>query len=234
MGVELDEIFDNFDQNIIFKDKSYLQLQYKPSSVPHRGEQIKLVASILAPVLRGERTSNLFVYGNTGTGKTLSILYVKDALEKRMQKSDLRDFDLKIEYLNCKLKQVADTEYRILAALIEQLGGKVPSTGLPTQEVYSRFIDLIDSKKQIVVLILDEIDQIINKISNNFLSKFSCVAIISQKNFFNSEKIFKFFRKFFKNFHQINHSKNRQNRQMKSNIPPKHIWIPKTHQKNCR
>jgi len=166
---ELDEIFDNFDQNIIFKDKSYLQLQYKPSSVPHRGEQIKLVASILAPVLRGERTSNLFVYGNTGTGKTLSILYVKDALEKRMQKSDLRDFDLKIEYLNCKLKQVADTEYRILAALIEQLGGKVPSTGLPTQEVYSRFIDLIDSKKQIVVLILDEIDQIINKISNNFL-----------------------------------------------------------------
>lgn len=166
---ELEDLFDNFDQNTIFKNKSYIQTQYKPDSVPHRGEQIKQVASILAPVLRGERTSNLFVYGNTGTGKTLSILYVKDALEKRMKKGEKQDFDLRIEYLNCKLKQVADTEYRILAALIEQLGGNVPATGLPTQEVYARFINLIDSKKQIVVLILDEIDQIINKISNNFL-----------------------------------------------------------------
>jgi cell division control protein 6 len=166
---ELDEIFDNFDQNSVFKDKSYIQTQYKPDTVPHRVDQIKQVASILAPVLRGERTSNLFIYGNTGTGKTLSVLYVKDALEKRMKKNEGNDFELRIEYLNCKLKQVADTEYRILAALIYQLGGSVPSTGLPTQEVYSRFIDLIDSKKQVIVLILDEIDQIVNKISNNFL-----------------------------------------------------------------
>ncbi len=166
---ELDDLFDNFDQNTIFKNKSYIQAQYKPDTVPHRGEQIKQVASILAPVLRGERTSNLFVYGNTGTGKTLSILYVKEALENRMKKGEKQNFELKIEYLNCKLKQVADTEYRILAALIEQLGGSVPATGLPTQEVYSRFINLIDAKKQIIVLILDEIDQIVNKISNNFL-----------------------------------------------------------------
>lgn len=166
---ELDDLFDNFDKNNIFKDKSFLQTQHKPENVPHRSEQIKMVASILAPALRGERTSNLFVYGNTGTGKTLSIMYVKDALEKRMQKSEVNDFELKIEYLNCKLRQVADTEYRILAALIGQLGGSVPATGLPTQEVYNRFIDLVDSKKQLLILILDEIDQIVNKISNNFL-----------------------------------------------------------------
>lgn len=166
---ELDDLFDNFDKNNIFKDKSFLQTQHKPDTVPHRSEQIKMVASILAPALRGERTSNLFVYGNTGTGKTLSIMYVKDALEKRMKKSEVNEFELKIEYLNCKLKQVADTEYRILAALIKQLGGSVPATGLPTQEVYNRFIDLIDSKKQLLILILDEIDQIVNKMSNNFL-----------------------------------------------------------------
>ncbi len=169
MSDELEEIFDSFDENNIFKDKSFLQTNYKPETIPHRGEQIKQIASILAPVLRGEKTSNLFLYGNTGTGKTLSILKVRDALQKRMQKSDDSDFELKLHYLNCKLKQVADTEYRILAELIRQLGGSVPATGLPTQEVYSRFIDLVDSKKQLVVLILDEIDQIVKKISNNFL-----------------------------------------------------------------
>ena len=169
MGSELDEIFDSFDKNNIFKDKTFLQINYKPENIPHRGEQIKQIASILAPVLRGEKTSNLFLYGNTGTGKTLSILKVQDALEKRKQKTDESDFELKIQYLNCKLKQVADTEYRILAELIRQLGGEVPATGLPTQAVYDKFIEIIDSKKQLIVLILDEIDQVVKKISNNFL-----------------------------------------------------------------
>ncbi|MBS3084816.1 orc1/cdc6 family replication initiation protein [Candidatus Pacearchaeota archaeon] len=166
---ELDKIFDSFDKNHIFKDKSLLQADYKPETIPHRDKEIKQIASILAPVLRGEKTSNLFLYGNTGTGKTLSILKVQEALEKRMQKNPNPDFELRIQYLNCKLKQVADTEYRILAEIIKQLGGKVPATGLPTQSVYNKFIELIEEKKQLVVLILDEVDQLVNKISNNFL-----------------------------------------------------------------
>ena len=167
MSDELDEIFESFDKNSIFKDKVYLQSNHKPGEIPHRNEQIKQVASILAPALRGDRTSNLFLYGKTGTGKTLSIQYVKDELYKRIKKDS--DFELRIEYLNCKLKKVSDTEYRILAELIKQLGGEVPSTGLPTQAVYSKFVDLIDSKKQLIILILDEIDQTVKKISNNFL-----------------------------------------------------------------
>jgi cell division control protein 6 len=167
MSDELDEIFESFDKNNIFKDKIYLQSNYKPEEIPHRNDQIKQIASILAPALRGDRTSNLFLYGKTGTGKTLSIQYVKDALYKRIKKES--SFELKIEYLNCKLKKVSDTEYRILAELIKQLGGEVPSTGLPTQAVYDKFVDLIDSKKQLIILILDEIDQTVKKISNNFL-----------------------------------------------------------------
>jgi cell division control protein 6 len=169
MADDLDEIFDSFDENNIFKDKFLLQSNYMPEEIPHREKEIKQIASILAPVLRGEKTSNLFLYGNTGTGKTLSILKVQEALEKRMQKNSDSGFELKIQYLNCKLKQVADTEYRILAEIIRQLGGEIPATGLPTQAVYSRFIELIEQRKQLVILILDEIDQLVKKISNNFL-----------------------------------------------------------------
>ena len=79
------------------------------------------------------------------------------------------DFKLRVEYLNCKLKKVSDTEYRILAELIKKLGGSVPVTGLPTETVYNKFIDLIDKEKQLVVLILDEIDQTVKKISDGFL-----------------------------------------------------------------
>src|SRR3990167_8910273 len=123
---EVDGIFDSFDSSNIFRDKSLLQSNYKPDQILHREEQIKQIASILAPVLRGEKPSNLFLYGKTGTGKTLSINYVSEELQKR-QKSESPS-NLRIEYLNCKLKKVSDTEYRILAELIKKLGGEVPQT----------------------------------------------------------------------------------------------------------
>jgi cell division control protein 6 len=167
MKLEIGKIFDNFDENGIFKDKSILQANYAPSEIPHREEQIKQIASILAPVLRGEKTSNLFLYGKTGTGKTLAARYVQEELYKRVKKD--ADFKLKIEYLNCKLKKVSDTEYRILAELVKKMGGEVPLTGLPTQAIYSKFIETIDSEKNLIVLILDEIDQTVKKISNDFL-----------------------------------------------------------------
>ena len=167
MSNELDKIFDNFDKNNIFKNKSLLQINHKPEEIPHRKEQIKQIASILAPILRGERASNLFLYGKTGTGKTLSVQYVRDEILKRVKKD--ADFDIRMEYLNCKLKKVSDTEYRILAELIKKFGEEIPATGLPTQSVYSKFIEIIDSKKQLVVLILDEIDQTVKKISSDFL-----------------------------------------------------------------
>lgn len=167
MKTDLDKIFDSFEENRVFKDKSLLQANYRPEEIPHRDEQIKQIASILAPVLRGEKTSNLFLYGKTGTGKTLSVQYVRDELLKRVKKD--AGFKLRIEYLNCKLKKVSDTEYRILAELIRKLGGTVPNTGLPTETVYNKFIDIIDSEKQFIVLILDEIDQAVKKISSDFM-----------------------------------------------------------------
>ena len=167
MVVELNNIFESFDKNLIFKNKSLLQTRYQPKDIPYRDDQIKQIALVLAPVLRGERTSNLFLYGKTGTGKTLSIQHVKEELLKRV-KSD-SEYKLKIEYLNCKLKKVSDTEYRILSEIIKKLGGKVPATGLPTQSVYSKFIEIVDSEKQLVVLILDEVDQTTKRLSNDFL-----------------------------------------------------------------
>ncbi len=166
MGVELKEIFESAVNNSLFKNKSVLQVKYTPESIPHRDKQIKSLAGTLASALRGERPSNLFIYGKTGTGKTLSVIYVRDELVKKAEELDV---NVRFEYLNCKLKKVADTEYRILAALIGQLGGEVPSTGLPTDQIWSKFIELVDTKKQLVVFIFDEIDQAIKKISDNFL-----------------------------------------------------------------
>jgi archaeal cell division control protein 6 len=170
MGVELGDIFNSAVNNSLFSDKSVLQTRYTPRSIPHRDEQIKAIATILASALRGERPSNLFVYGKTGTGKTLSVQYVQDELVKKSKELSV---DVKFEYLNCKLKKVSDTEYRILAALIEKLGGSVPATGLPTDQVWSRFIELVDKKEQLIIFIFDEIDQAVKKMNDGFLYSFT-------------------------------------------------------------
>ncbi len=168
MVVKLDKIFDSVNKNSIFKNKSVLQTNYTPETIPHRDKEIEQIAAILAPSLKGEKTSNLFIYGKTGSGKTLSIQYVRDELLKRV-KNNSEGVSLKIEYLNCKLKKIADTEYRILAELIKKLGGEVPVTGLPTESIYNKFIDMIDKDKHLLILILDEVDQAVKKISDNFL-----------------------------------------------------------------
>lgn len=164
---KLDQIFDSFTASNLFKNKSVLQSNYSPETILHRAAQVESIASILGPTLNGERASNLFLYGKTGTGKTLSARYVGEKLETRAK--SLGKTNLKFLYINCKSKKISDTEYRIIAELITQLGGKVPTTGLPTDAVYSKFIDLIDDKKQIVVLVLDEVDQAVKKISDNFI-----------------------------------------------------------------
>jgi len=164
---KIDKLFDSYVSNSLFKDKIVLQANYTPETIPHREKQIESVASIIAPALRGEKISNLFLFGKTGTGKTLSVLHVGNKVKDKLKQ--LEQDHVKFLYLNCKLRKVADTEYRIIAELIKLLGGSVPATGLPTDVVYSKFVDLVDNKKQMVILVLDEIDQAVKKISDNFI-----------------------------------------------------------------
>lgn len=163
----LSSFFENFlKKEPLFTDKAVLQSSYTPKNVPFREEQIQQIAGILAPALRLDKPSNIFIYGKTGSGKTLSVRHVAENI---LDVCKEKKINLDIVYLNCKLKRVSDTEYRIIAQLAREMGKEVPSTGLPTDDVYKTFVKLVDSKKQLVILILDEIDQLVNKAGDEIL-----------------------------------------------------------------
>lgn len=166
MALNIDKIFDNVIRKSIFKNKAVLQSDHTPEIIPHRENQIKQVAKILSCSLRLEKPSNLFIYGKTGTGKTLVVRYVINEMLKKTQELNI---PLKLVYTNCKLKKISDTEYRILAEIINLLGGKVPATGLPTDTIYRKFVELTDEKQQLVIIVLDEIDEAVKKIGDAFL-----------------------------------------------------------------
>src|SRR3989338_6169626 len=159
--------FENYlKKESIFREKTVLLSSYDPDDVLYRKEQLQEVANILAPALRLEKPSNLFIYGKTGTGKTLSVRHVLRSMVEIAQKNQV---PLKSIYINCKLKRVADTEYRLISQLIKEFGQEVPSTGLPTDEVYNIFYQLLDRQDQTVLLVLDEIDQLTKKIGDEVL-----------------------------------------------------------------
>lgn len=167
MSQQLTSFLENFmKRGSLFKDKKALQGNYTPKNVPYRDEQINQLASILAPALRMEKPSNVFIYGKTGTGKTLVTKHVTSNILALAQKNNLY---IRIFYLNCKLKRIADTEYRLIAQLAREFGEEVPATGLPTDEVYKIFIKGLEKQKTLLVIILDEIDQLVNKTGDEIL-----------------------------------------------------------------
>lgn len=159
--------FEQFlNKKSLFANKSALQAGYAPGTIPHRDTQITQVANVLAPALKGEKPSNLFIYGKTGTGKTLVVKYTTEQIASVSQQ---RTLPVKVVYINCKLKKVADTEYRLVAQLSKEFGKEVPPTGLPTDEVYRIFFSALDRQKQVVILVLDEIDELVGKAGDELL-----------------------------------------------------------------
>ncbi|MFH1456484.1 MAG: ORC1-type DNA replication protein [archaeon] len=150
----------------LFLNKRVLQSNYTPEEIPHREDQMEKIAGILAPALRTDKPSNLFLYGKTGTGKTLVVKYVTDQILELAKKNKL---SIKVVYINCKLRGTADTEYRLVAEVARNFGVEVPATGLPTDEVYKIFLAELEKRKVLLILILDEIDQLIHKAGDEIL-----------------------------------------------------------------
>lgn len=173
-------LFEKFlRKDSLFQDKTTLQATYIPGEIRHRDEQIDAIANILAPALRGEKPSNLFVYGKTGSGKTLAVSYVAKKLQETAASQDVR---LRAVYLNCKLKHVADTEYRIIAQLSRSLGKTIPPTGLPTDEVYNQFYAALEKQEANIIIVLDEIDQLIKKTGDGIIYNFTRINTELQRS----------------------------------------------------
>lgn len=141
----------------IFNNKEVLRPTYTPDTLVHRDEQINNLATILVSALRGDTPSNILIYGKTGTGKTAASRHVGRELERIGEQLNVQ---CSVVYVNC---EVIDTQYRLLANLARQFGEDVPMTGWPTDQVFAKFKEAVDSKKQVIIIILDEIDKLVKK-----------------------------------------------------------------------
>jgi len=141
----------------LFARKEVLRHSYTPDELPHRHREIRQLAMILSSTLRNEESSNILIYGKSGTGKTIVSRFVCQELEKASKKLKI---PVKTAYINC---EITDTQYRVLQTLADNFGARVPFTGWPTDRVYHAFLQAVDREGQGVVIILDEVDRLVQK-----------------------------------------------------------------------
>ncbi|MFH0837306.1 MAG: ATP-binding protein [Candidatus Aenigmatarchaeota archaeon] len=163
---KINDIFTNYmAKQSLFKNRDVLSTNFLPNTIIHRDAEIETISSILAPILKGYKPSNLFVYGGIGCGKTVTVRYIIEHLSK------VSNGNYKIIYINCKMKKVSDTEYRILSQLLKEFDIIVPETGISTNILYKKFFECVEKQKLIIVF--DEIDTLVNKIGDEFLYNIS-------------------------------------------------------------
>jgi cell division control protein 6 len=160
----LDDVFEKFvNEAKLFKDREVLRHDYLPDRLPHREQQIRVLGQAVAPVLKGSRCSNIFIYGKTGTGKTAVTKFVLSHLESKAKEYGA---PVRFCYVNCRM---TGSEYRIFAGLSQSLGLSIPFTGLSVGEVFDRFRNGLDAKRTIFLIILDEIDALIKNRGDSIL-----------------------------------------------------------------
>lgn len=166
----LDEIFNRtINSKSIFLNRDVLRNDYIPDHILFRDDQISQFGSILAPILRGNKPSNIFLYGKTGTGKTVVARYVTKKLYERVLKLNL---NTKFLYINTRL---ASTQYKMLVELGAQLDISLPFTGLSLSEAASRIFEKMKRDGINTIIILDEIDYIVKNYDDNILYEFTRV-----------------------------------------------------------
>ncbi|MFP3871576.1 MAG: ORC1-type DNA replication protein [Candidatus Aenigmatarchaeota archaeon] len=178
-----DNIFKpHMDTSSVFKgDRDILRPSYIPEQLPHREEQIQDLASIMVTALRGNRPSNVLIFGKTGTGKTAVVRFLEREVNRLKRENsetaeldeEFKDYDInKVEYVyvNC---EVVDTHYGVMKNIgnkfVEEWSDQIPFTGWPMDKVYESLREKIDEESRVVVIILDELDKLVTKSGDSVL-----------------------------------------------------------------
>ncbi len=142
----------------IFRNKDALGESYQPERIEERDDEIEAYMDALQPIIDGWEPNNIFLYGNTGVGKTAVTDYLLDVLQEDVTKYD--DVDLSVLSVNCK---TLNSSYQVAVELVNTLrpaGAEISTTGYPQQTVFKKLYSELEALGGTVVIVLDEIDSI--------------------------------------------------------------------------
>ena len=166
------DILESLRKNLksdIFKNKFFLTEKYIPETLLHRRKQIEEIVSLISPAIKGDKSNNLILYGSSGCGKSVVMKYIKEQFEKMAEENEL---PFKMIYLNCKSGYGSDTESKAIVHICNSLGTSI-NMGSNPSITYNKLFDILNFKKQNIIIIFDEINHLIKRSGDRVLYIFS-------------------------------------------------------------
>lgn len=136
----------------IFRSRESLTPEHVPDRLPHREDELKLLASLFrhAIVSPGSISQRILIVGSVGTGKTvLARVFGRDFT--RIARS--RGINIKYVHVNCHRNR---TLYNVVHDIAKQLEMPVPSRGLSYKELYDATLSYLEDNDLYAIVTLDE------------------------------------------------------------------------------
>lgn len=160
-----DMLLEFDEQDGLIRDRSLLDPNYvvEEDRIVGRDKQLQEVTKMLRVALGDNRPPNLFLYGPSGTGKSL---ITKAICKNISQICDSRDIQFGTIEVNC---QDLDTLGVAVYELAQQAAGEagvdveVPKHGVATKEKWDELYRIVNENFDSVVFVLDELDMLVGR-----------------------------------------------------------------------
>jgi len=141
----------NPEAETIFVREDVLLPEFLPDILPHRENQIQLIADNIKPAAFGRKPQNTFLFGAPGIGKTATTRFIFRQFEEFSDR-------VKTIYINCWDYKTA---HSVLSKIALDIGQFVQRRGMGKDEIIEKLAEGCKKSKKSVVVALDEVDQLI-------------------------------------------------------------------------
>lgn len=154
----------------VFKDPGKLSFDYVPEKMRHREKQMQRLFSYLRPIAEAGASSNAFLYGPVGTGKTHT---AKRFCQDFRKFAAERDRAVDFYPVNCRQRMGDDA---VLLALVRHFDAHFPERGFSIAEKLETLRRHLEKLKIHFIVILDEVDALLKKSGADLIYSFARIA----------------------------------------------------------
>jgi cell division control protein 6 len=144
----------------VFKDESKLDINFIPSSLPHREKEHRLLMEFFDFLLRfPERMSQrVLITGDVGTGKT--VLAQRFGADITLEANKRR---VRIRYIHVNCREYRGNLFLVLQYAVSIFRPNFPRRGYSAEELLGTLLQCLDEENTFVILTLDEFDSLVDR-----------------------------------------------------------------------
>jgi len=160
-----DMLLEFDDQEGLIRDRSLLDPNHvvEEHRIVGRDEQLQEVTKMLRVALGANNPPNLFLYGPSGTGKSLITKAVCENIETICETRDIQFGTIEVNCQDLDTLGVAVYELAEQAANVADVQIGVPKHGVATKEKWDELFRIVNKNFDSVVFVLDELDMLVGR-----------------------------------------------------------------------